>query len=196
MGTATIFDEKRGQPPSRYVAFLRAINVGGHVVKMADLRKHFELLRFANVETFIASGNVVFDTAAAPDRALEEQIEAHLHKRLGYRVDTFVRSIPELQAIADYQPFKNAGFDADGARRYVGFLSAPPPAATARKLNAFRTDTEALRVRGREFYWIATVPSSESAFTGGALEKLLGMPTTLRNINTVQRVVAKYATHD
>ena len=59
-------------PSSRFVALLRAINVGGHVVKMEALRKHFTRLGFANVETFIASGNVLFD---APPRHYKLKIQ-------------------------------------------------------------------------------------------------------------------------
>ncbi|NTU66209.1 MAG: DUF1697 domain-containing protein, partial [Chloroflexi bacterium] len=62
----------------RYVAFLRAINVGGHTVKMDALRRHFAALGFAGVEKFIASGNVVFDTTARNTHALEKKIEQHL----------------------------------------------------------------------------------------------------------------------
>ena len=181
---------------SRYVAFLRAINVGGRVVRMADLRKHFEAIGLTNVETFIASGNVIFETPVKPDRALEEQLEAQLKKRLGYDVDTFVRSIPELRAIADCAPFKPSEFDLAAARIHVGFLNSAPPAAVIRRLNALRTDTEGIRVRGREFYWIITVPFGESALAGGPLDRALGVSTTLRNINTVRRLVAKYGGDD
>jgi uncharacterized protein (DUF1697 family) len=177
----------------RYVAFLRAINVGGHVVKMAELRKLFESMGLDGVETFIASGNVLFESPAKADRALEEKIEAHLKKRLGYAVDTFVRSIAELQAIAVYEPFSAADFDLDRTRTlYVGFLAKPPAAADAKKLMALRTKDEAFQVHGREFYWISTVGIGQSVFSGALLEKTIRTPATLRNINTVRRLVAKY----
>ena len=63
---------------TRYVAFLRAINVGGRRVKMHHLRELFESLGFSNVETFIASGNVIFDSPAEDTRKLEQRIEDHL----------------------------------------------------------------------------------------------------------------------
>ena len=100
---------------AKYVAFLRAINVGGHVVKMDELRELFSGLKFSNVETFIASGNVIFDTKSAPDQKLEQKIEKHLEKALGYEVGTFVRSIEEIQAISVYQPFSSRGSEG-GAR--------------------------------------------------------------------------------
>ena len=60
----------------KYVAFLRAINVGGHLVKMDYLRTLFEALGFENVETFIASGNVIFDSKSKNTQALEKKIES------------------------------------------------------------------------------------------------------------------------
>lgn len=177
---------------TRYVAFLRAINVGGHVVKMAELRKLFESMGLDSVETFIASGNVVFESAAKPDRVFEQKIEAHLKKHLGYAVDTFVRSIAELAAIAAYRPFSAAEFDVDASSLYVGFLARPPVSENAKKLMALRTKTEGFHVHGREFYWISTVGWSQSAFAGKTLDNALGATATLRNINTVRRLVAKY----
>src|SRR5258707_9368831 len=85
---------------ARYVAFLGAINVGGHTVKMADLRRSFEAMGLTSVETFIASGNVGFEAATSDNAALERRIEAGLQADLGYRVDTFVRSSAEVAAIA------------------------------------------------------------------------------------------------
>jgi uncharacterized protein (DUF1697 family) len=176
----------------RYVAFLRAINVGGHVVKMAELRKLFESMGLGGVETFIASGNVVFESAAKPDRVFEQKIEAHLKKHLGYPVDTFVRSIAELGAIAAHRPFSAAEFDVEGSSLYVGFLEKPLDADTAKKLTALRTKNEGFHVHGREFYWISAVGLGQSAFTGATLAKTIRTPATLRNINTIRRLVAKY----
>jgi len=59
---------------AKYIAFLRAINVGGHTVKMDHLRSLFEALGFSNVETFIASGNVIFESKSKSTRALERRL--------------------------------------------------------------------------------------------------------------------------
>ncbi len=66
-----------------YVAFLRAINVGGHTVAMAALRKHFEDLGCSGVETVVASGNVVFASASRSAAALERRLSDHLEESLG-----------------------------------------------------------------------------------------------------------------
>ncbi len=102
----------------RYAAFLRAINVGGHTVRMEQLRKLFEGLGLGSVETFIASGNVIFESAVGR-AALETQIEGALEAALGYPVGTFLRTIPEVAAAARLPPFSSA---AEEGTTYVGFL--------------------------------------------------------------------------
>lgn len=101
----------------RYVALLGGINVGGHRVKMSDLRSLFETMGFDGVETFIASGNVIFGSAVRDTDALERQIEHHLHDALGYKVPTFIRSWEELNAVADFQPFPKLDGNPDSSGR-------------------------------------------------------------------------------
>jgi hypothetical protein len=83
---------------ARYFAFLRAINVGGHIVKMERLRREFEGLGFAEVETFIASGNVIFESRATNEKLLSSKVERHLESALGYEVAVFIRSSAELNS--------------------------------------------------------------------------------------------------
>ena len=175
----------------RYVAFLRAINVGGHVVKMERLRQIFESLGLKEVETFIASGNVVFKSATKDTAKLEKKIEQRLQTELGYEVRTFIRSTAELESIARHSPFERAG-ELSHETLFIGFLSAAPaPEAAARLVNT-PSDIDQFHINGRELYWRCLARSSESPFSGASIEKTLGMPTTLRNVNTVRRLVAKY----
>ena len=76
---------------SRCIAFLRAVNVGGRTVKMAALREAFEALGFSGVETFLASGNVIFETRARDLAALERKIETHLNTAFGFEIHSFIR---------------------------------------------------------------------------------------------------------
>ena len=117
---------------SRFIAFLRAINVGGHTVKMEHLRQLFESLGFSGVETFIASGNVVFQTTSKNVRALERKIERRLQDALGYEVATFIRTDAELAEIANYQPFRRS--DLDAVALNVAFLADPLDAKSKQKL--------------------------------------------------------------
>src|SRR6266496_5246361 len=79
----------------RSIALLRAINVGGHTVKMDQLRTLFVALGYANVTTYIASGNVIFETPPTSTQVLEAQIERHLRDALGYEVLAFIRTAEE-----------------------------------------------------------------------------------------------------
>jgi uncharacterized protein (DUF1697 family) len=175
----------------RLIAFLRAINVGGHIVTMDRLRQEFEALGLREVETFIASGNVIFTPRSLDVVALEKKIEARLRASLGYEVATFVRTDAEVAAIARYQPFKAARIDGAGAF-CVGFLEQPLDAAGVRTLMTFRTEIDDFHTKGREVYWLCRKRQSESAFSNANLERKLKIRSTFRGINTVVRLAAKH----
>ena len=90
---------------NRYVAFLRAINVGGRVVKMERIRRVLEGDGLAGVRTVIASGNVLFESRSRTPAALEARIEAVLRAALGFEVKTFLRTAPEVAAVVSQNPF-------------------------------------------------------------------------------------------
>lgn len=172
---------------TRYVAFLRAVNVGGRIVKMHELRPLFESIRLANVSTFIASGNVLFESRKAP-AMIETAIEKTLKAALGYEVVTMVRSVEQIAAVAEYA--KANRLAEDDVKLYVGFLKRTPSSAAAKAAAALSNDVDTLSVCGNEFYWQARRSFAESTLTGAALEKLLG-PATVRNINTVRRLLTR-----
>jgi len=176
----------------KYVAFLRAINVGGHTVKMDQLRSLFEAMGFSNVETFIASGNVIFDSKSKSAKALEGKIERALEDNLGYPVKTFIRSITELAAVAGYKPFQDCG--EDGNVLYIAFVGDVPGDESTQRLLSFSTKVDDFHIYGREVYWLNRKKLGPSEFPGGAkFEKSLGMPATLRNSNTVVKIALKYS---
>ncbi len=173
----------------RYVAFLRAINVGGHVVTMDRLRKLFEDVGAEDVETVIASGNVLFSSPSKSENVLAAKLERRLEGALGYEVATFLRTPPEIEAVAGRRAFE----DAERHKLYVGFLREAPGRAGIRALGACANAVDAFRVVGREVYWLCRTSFSQSDFSGNRLEKTLGAATTLRNITTVRRIAAKLA---
>lgn len=176
----------------RHIAFLRGINVGGHTVKMQDLRRLFESLGFSSVETVIASGNVVFESAESAGRPLEQKIERLLLEVLGYNVATFLRTAPELAAVTRQQPFELVELR-PGAVLYVNFLREKPNPAMQQALKAINTGNDEVRAGKRELYWLRRAPGKESDVFGTLLGKLLGTETTSRNMNTVRRIVEKYS---
>jgi uncharacterized protein (DUF1697 family) len=175
---------------SRYVALLRAINVGGHLVKMDRLRDIFESLTFVNVETFIASGNVIFESRVSSSADLERTIEERLKRLLGYTVDTFVRTPAEMIAAAAHAPFGAA--EVEGAGIYVAFVKTPLEKATEHQILALETELDAFDVRGREVYWLRRNMKARAGEQFPPLERVLRMPATTRNITTVRKLAGKY----
>jgi uncharacterized protein (DUF1697 family) len=179
---------------TRFVAFLRAINVGGHTVKMEPLRALFEALDLQNVATFIASGNVVFsvDARAARDRPkLERRIEGHLFDAFGYSVETFLRTDDELAAVTTLKGVPHLE-PAPGDSLYVGFLGVPASADAKQATRALGNERDEFVIHGQEVYWFTRGRFSESKVTGKHLERALGQATTLRNITSVRKLVAKF----
>jgi uncharacterized protein (DUF1697 family) len=175
----------------RLIAFLRAINVGGHTVSMAQLRKEFEALGLQDVETFIASGNVIFTSRSRDLAALGKKIESRLRATLGFDVATFLRTDAEVAALAEYRPFDAARHASAGAF-CVGFLDGPLDAAAVRGLMAFKTDVDDFHTKGREVFWLCKTRQGESTFANVNMERALKVRATFRGINTVVRLAAKY----
>jgi len=177
---------------ARRVAFLRAVNVGGHTIRMADLRTSFEKLGLVAVETFIASGNVLFDTTETDAEKLERVIERALEAEYGYPIETFVRSIPELATMAHRHPFDRVDPPGDGRSVYVAFLGRGPTPEAVKRLVSLATDDDMFTVVGREAYWLRRGGIGTSRFSAGFLEKTLGMPATLRGLPTITKLLARY----
>ena len=177
----------------RYVALLRAVNVGGkNVVKMDQLRRLFEKAGFADVETFIASGNVIFDSPAKNDAAVEKKIETVLRGALGYDVPTFVRTDAEIERVAGHPPFPPLKMR-DAHALNIGFLKAPLGAAATRALMAFASEVDDFHTHDREIYWLCRAErQSDSKFSNVKLEKSISAYCTFRSISTVMKLAAKY----
>lgn len=166
----------------KHIAFLRAINVGGHVVKMDALKKLFVQMGFSNVETFIASGNVIFDARSAS----AAKIESALEKALGYEVRAFLRTPAQLARIAATKD--------DGGTMYVGFMATEASNDAKQKLQALCTDVDTVRAEGTELYWLCRAERySDATITNAQIEKAAGQAATFRNISTVRKLAGKYS---
>ena len=109
-----------------YAAFLRGINVGGHkLVSMNRLRQAFESLGFKNVRTLLASGNVLFNAPLQGHPRLVRKIEAQLEQAFGHEISVILRTLDDLQALADLNPFRRIRVTPQ-TRLFVTFLSETP----------------------------------------------------------------------
>ena len=177
---------------AKHISFLKAINVGGHTVKMDHLKKLFEKMGFENVETFIASGNVVFETKSKSVDSIKKKIEAELEKSLGYKVATFIRTTKELKEIAEHKPFSEIDLDNKQNYLYIGFLDNQPDKESQKKVLALSDKANEFHFNKTELYWLCRKNFSDSGITGKTLEKALGTETTIRNSTTIRKLVNKF----
>jgi uncharacterized protein (DUF1697 family) len=158
---------------------------------MDRLRALFEELSMSSVETLIASGNVIFDSRARTAAALERRIASHLKAKLGYAVDTFVRTPAQIDQVAALEPF--AARDVRKAHALmVLFLGAEPDASAVQQLGDLSSEIDRFRLVGRELYWLRMTAESDPKLAK-SIERAVRMPSTVRNINTVRRIAENFA---
>jgi uncharacterized protein (DUF1697 family) len=172
----------------RYLALLRAIKVGGNsIIKMADLRKHFEDCGLTEVATHIQSGNVLFSAAHADPKRLARQLEEKMASVMGRKIAVFVLSPAELKAAAAHNPFAPEGQDKD-QRCHLMFLSARPDAAHHEALMALQGRDYRFHVHGAVLYYAYPVQFDGKRRTID-FEKVLGVSGTARNWNVVAKLI-------
>ncbi|MDP9145400.1 MAG: DUF1697 domain-containing protein [Actinomycetota bacterium] len=174
----------------KYVAFLRGMNLGKRRVTNTELERAFKALKFENVSTFIASGNVIFDSRAG-EGPLRTKLETHLEETFGYPVPTFLRTTSHLADVATVRPFAPARHKS--AKTFmVGFIPEPLTVAQQNVVLALAGPKDEFHVEGREIYWLIQTTQSQSEVFRVPFDKRVGTASTWRNINTVQRLVARY----
>jgi uncharacterized protein (DUF1697 family) len=177
---------------SRYVAFLRGMNLGGRRIKNEELRRHFEEIGFEEVATFRASGNVIFSSSGREaESKLAQRVETELDERLGYDVPVFLRSIEEVAAIAAQRPFDPKRVEKSKGKLQVSLLKKKPSAAAKKKVLALATDEDLLAIEGRELFWLPSGGISESDLDLKAIDTLLGAGT-IRTMGTIEQIATKH----
>jgi uncharacterized protein (DUF1697 family) len=177
---------------SKHAAFLRGINLGPRRrISGAELRSRFEEMGFRDVDTFRASGNVIFGADREPLAAMTARIEKGLAESHGFEVAVFLRRASEIRAIADQQPFARRLVDASKGKLQVALLSAKPAARARKAVLALATDDDKLAFGDRELYWLPSGGTRDSSLNFKAIEKLLGS-TTMRTKGTVEQMATKY----
>ncbi|HTZ09644.1 MAG TPA: DUF1697 domain-containing protein [Acidimicrobiales bacterium] len=173
---------------ARQVAMLRAVNVGGRSrLAMAELRAVFADLGYGEVQTYVQSGNVVFD-GAGPAAGLTATIEAALAEALASPVNVLVRSHAQLAAVVDRNPL--AGGGRDDSRLHVTFLAATPPAPRRTAIDPGAYAPDEFAVTGREVYLHCPGGYGRTKLTNAFFERALGVVATTRSLRTVTALVA------
>jgi uncharacterized protein (DUF1697 family) len=174
-------------PGMRYVALLRGINVGGKsIVRMADLKQCLEDLGYEHVSTFIASGNVVFETSERNAAKLESAIERALEERFRLPITVVVRSRAEVGRIVKAIPAKWVGNES--VRVYVAFLRRTRDGRKLAREIRPREGVDELVATKSALMWA----TRRDALTRSGLQKLPAgaayKDMTLRNLNTTLKL--------
>jgi len=170
----------------RMVALLRAVNVGGRKLPMADLRALCGELSWADVVTYIQSGNVVLTASGKPE-AIEGILEAAIASRFNLDVPVIVRSQAEWAEFPSRNPFMTAA--RDEPNRVMLLLSKSPPAKGAEAvIQARAVAGEQVRRAGDALWFHYPQGAGTSKLTPSLIDRAVGSPATARNYNTVLRL--------
>lgn len=176
--------ETRTAVPPRIV-LLRAVNVGGAKLPMAELRVLAEELGATQVSTYIASGNLLCTPPGEPeafDRALETAVE----QRFGFFREAISRSVDELDLALAAYPFEII----EPKFSYVSFLAGTPTPEAIDKARGYPTGSDRWEVRGREMFIRYAGGAGRPEMRSDSIGRALGVPGTARNLNTVRTLSA------
>ena len=172
------------------VSLLRGVNVGGnHLIRMEDLRALYESLGFRRPQTYVQSGNVVFGAKDPNTSRLASRIEDAIEGRLGIRPRVVVRTADEMKRVVANNPFAGRS-DVAASKLLVLFLAGVPEPDAAARISSAQSDPEELRLAGREVYAFYPNGIGRAKISPGLIEKILKMPATGRNWNTVTRLLS------
>lgn len=170
----------------RYVAFLRAINIGGRTLPMPALAKMFEQAGCTEVKTYIQSGNVVF-TKDGPLGNLGATVESAIKKLTGFESPVIVRSRDELAAALKNAPFADPGGEKPAL--HAMFLSSTPTAARIAALDANRSPGDRFAVHGQHIFLFCPNGVGVSKLTTAYFDSKLQITSTARNFRTIKRLL-------
>ena len=156
---------------------------------METLREIFEGLGFANAATLLASGNVIFDAASKNAAALEQRLEETLGRELGFDTPVILRTLAQLKAA-----LAHPALAARSSYTSVNVAFTRPAVSDAGRaaLAKFETGSDWFHVAGGEVIWLSRLKQSESEFSNNALEKAAKVQSTIRTVQTVEKILDKY----
>jgi uncharacterized protein (DUF1697 family) len=174
----------------RYCAFFASMNVGGNRLKMTDLRDALEREDIEDVETVVASGNVLFSFDERPSDGLSEMLAWIVQDRFGFDTFAAVRNADEVRAAFADNPFHGEGED---KLVHTLFLDAPAdPAQFAAMVAAYEgRGPERMALGVGEIYVDYVDGVGQSRLTGAFLERRLERRITARNMASLKRIHEK-----
>jgi uncharacterized protein (DUF1697 family) len=173
----------------RYIAFLRGINVSGQkIIKMELLRNVLSDSGFADVKTYIQSGNVVFNSDNSDPAELIQLIEDLIEKSFGFRTDVILRKTSDIEAIVSSPLFNTLKSDLS-KKYYITFLKSSFIDVLTLPLFSKNGDVEIIYSGKTTFISISTLYKGNYGFPNAFIEKLTRIPATTRNPNTLEKLL-------
>jgi len=174
-----------------YLALFRGINVSGHnMIKMEPLKKLLEANGFIKVETYIQSGNVVFNSPEENEAKLARNLENLMYKEYGYNILIFVLNTDILTSVITGNPYTTAIPEGQGAKKYhVVFLSDNPHPDGVARLKKYYNGNDEYAFANKVMYLKLEASAADSKLTNTFLEGKLGVKATTRNWNTTLKVL-------
>ena len=168
---------------------LRGINVSGQKkIKMADLRSLYLSIGFSNIETYIQSGNVIFDTGSESKIEIKSRVEKAIGEKYKFYVPVEIRTHHEIAEIIENNPFGPVDLVEDGTKVLVTFLSSKPADDKISGINKYVVTPEKLVVVEKEVYLYCPNGYGKSKLSNTFIEKKLGIGATTRNWKTVHKL--------
>lgn len=158
-------------------------------MKMEALRGVYESLRLENPQTYLQSGNVVFETRDRDLASLARRIESGIEQHFGFRSDVIIRTASELRSVIAKNPFA-ARSNIEPSKLLVTFLAGDCGKEAQQNLLSVKTESEEMRIDGRELYIYFPLGMGRSKLSPALIEKKLKATGTGRNWNTVTNLLA------
>ena len=172
-----------------YISMLRGINVGGHnKIKMDILKQLYIELGYINVQTYIQSGNVIFQTLDTNTANLAKSIAKQILEVTRFEVPVLVLKLEELKQTVENNPFtldstKNA------ASFHITFLSAIPDTTNVEKLESSDYGEDQFKLQDKIIYVYCPTGYGNTKLTNTFFENKLKVTATCRNWKTVNELV-------
>jgi uncharacterized protein (DUF1697 family) len=169
-----------------FISMLRGINVGGSKpIRMADLKAAYETLGLLNVQTYVNSGNVVFDDSKLTAPELATKIQAQLKKSFGHDIPVIIRTTADLKKVITHNPFLKGDREINLERLYITFLAATPAKADVKNLVVPQAQDDEFIIKGQEVFLYCPMGYGNTKLSNNLFEKKLKTAATSRNWRTV-----------
>jgi len=169
-----------------YITLLRGINVSGQKsIKMADLRESLEHIGFQNVQTYIQSGNVIFDTDIEGKEKIQDVVHAVILKDFGFNVPTLAVTREAVESILEANPFTGE----EENKLYFVLLKSPPEKSLVDQFNEMQFENEDFHITNDCVYLLCKKGYGNSKLSNNLIERKLKVEATTRNLKTMEKLL-------